>query len=102
EAALSVQSVDAGVRGFAFDSQKGRVVALPSRLAPMAMEFFSRVRALLILKPLRSQVICDPEVLRLAYPLTRSEAEVAARIGAGMTLREIAQARNVSVETVRS
>lgn len=102
EAALSPKCIETEIRGFGFDSQKGRIIALPSRLAPMAMEFFSRVRALLILKPLRLQVCRDAEALRIAYGLTRAESDVAIMIGNGATLHEIAEVRQVSIETVRS
>jgi len=44
---------------------------------------------------------CSPEWLRRLYGLTRKEAKVATRIASGMGLREIADALDVTIHTVR-
>lgn len=67
EQALSPNEPGGEMRGFAFDTSNGRILALPMRLPAAAMDFFSGVRALL----LRSR---SPSAFRdVRVSLTRAE-----------------------------
>lgn len=58
--------------------------------------------ALLVCEPVDAPPRLDVGLIRDFYSLTRAEAEIAALIFQGLAAKEIAAARNVSPETVRS
>lgn len=94
----------AGVRSIAVRSQvPGPPAALhivPVRRA--AHDLFNLASAILVLTQTASGPTPQTPLLQALFDLTATEADLAARIGAGQTIEQVARADAKAVETVRS
>ncbi|WP_405236184.1 helix-turn-helix transcriptional regulator [Lentisalinibacter orientalis] len=78
------------------------VVAIAVRPDESMAVFGKTPRVILLFHPLEGRKVIDPLIVSHAFSLTPAEAQVAAAIAAGASLSELAEARGVSLETVRS
>lgn len=67
-----------------------------------AQDIFGQSYALLLLTPVSSKRAPSVDLMRSLFDLTPSEARVASGVATGQTLKQIASAGNVTLETVRT
>lgn len=71
------------------------------RLGGNLPDFFSPSVGVCLLEDTEKRGAAEPQLLRQAFGLTRTEAEVAALLGQGMRLRRIAEQKSITYETAR-
>lgn len=72
------------------------------RLGGNLPDFFSPSVGVCLLEDPERRSAAEPELLRQAFGLTRTEAEVAVLLSRGMRLRQIAGQKSISYETARA
>ncbi len=72
------------------------------RLGGSLPDFFSPSVGVCLLEDPERRNTAEPRLLRQTFGLTRTEAEVAALLGQGLRLRQIAEQKSISYETARA
>jgi DNA-binding CsgD family transcriptional regulator len=84
--------------------RRGRrpLLAYPVRISTLSANPFSDCRALVILIDLGLRKPLSEETLRSAFRLTEAESRVAARLGSGYGVDDVAEQLQLSTETIRT
>ena len=102
--ALARQQRNSGGRSFPMreSTERGAAIVHLIPVVKGAHDLFEGGITVMVVTPLTTGSAPEADMLQGLFDLTPAESKVASSIGKGLTLEQIAKARNCSVETVRS